>query len=105
MTVMGIAHLLQALVSNPGILFLLIALYAKESLGLSATETTLLGGLSILPWTLKPLWGLICDSFLLFELRFRADFVICYGVVAIAPQSSASLIHDLRNLRTLNCGF
>ena len=83
LTVMVVAYLMQALVSNPGLPSLPIALYLKETLKLSATDTTLVGVVAMLPWTIKPVWGLICDSFTLFGSQFRSYFALCYGLAAI----------------------
>jgi predicted MFS family arabinose efflux permease len=82
--VMVVAYLMQALVSNPGLPSLPIALYLKETLNLSATNTTLVGVIAMLPWTIKPVWGLVCDSFTLFGSQFRSYFALCYGLAAIA---------------------
>lgn len=82
--VMGTAYLLQALVINPGMIALPLTLYLKETLNLSATAVTLMGVLAFLPWTIKPIWGLICDSFTVFGSQFWAYFAACYGVAAIA---------------------
>jgi predicted MFS family arabinose efflux permease len=80
---MVVAYLMQALVSNPGLPSLPISLYLKETLNLSATDTTLIGIVAMLPWTIKPVWGLVCDSFTLFGSQFRSYFVLCYGLAAI----------------------
>jgi len=49
----------------------------KDELGLGPAQASALGGLLILPWTLKPLYGFLSDGFPLFGSKRRSYLVLC----------------------------
>ncbi|HAJ58577.1 MAG TPA: hypothetical protein DCP31_04360 [Cyanobacteria bacterium UBA8543] len=77
---MVLSYVIQTYVGNPGIVDLPLTLYLKETLGLSATELEQFKGIAFLPWYIKPLWGIIADSFPLFGYSIKSYFLICYSL-------------------------
>ncbi len=53
--------------------------YYKEDLHLSIEQVSILGSLSIIPWSIKPLYGFLSDRFPLFGLR-RKPYLFLSGV-------------------------
>ncbi|GMI32124.1 hypothetical protein TeGR_g5299, partial [Tetraparma gracilis] len=66
----------------------------KDSLHLEPSQTAALSGLFILPWTVKPLYGLLSDALPLFGSR-RKSYLILAGLVA----SLCNLLLSLPSLR------
>jgi MFS family permease len=77
---MVLSYLIQTYASNPGIADLPLSLYLKETLNLSAAELAQFQGIVFLPWYIKPLWGIIADSFPLFGYSIKSYFLICYSL-------------------------
>lgn len=84
-------YFIQTYASNPGIASLPLALYLKESLGLSAIEVAQFQGIAFIPWTLKLLWGIIADSFPIFGYQIKSYFVICYLLTLVIFLKLSSL--------------
>ena len=80
---MAMFYLIQTYASNPGIFSISLELYLKENLNFKAAELTAFLSLAAFPWFLKPIWGLIADSFTLFAYRLKSYFIVCYTVAAI----------------------
>lgn len=78
---MALFYLIQIYGANPGLFDIPLQLYLKETLGFSADQLAWFGTAVTLPWTIKPLWGMIADSYPLFGYSIRSYFVLCYGVV------------------------
>lgn len=77
---MVLSYLIQTYASNPGIADLPLSLYLKETLGLSAAALAQFQGIAFIPWTIKPLWGVIADSFTLFGYPIKSYFLISYSL-------------------------
>jgi len=75
---MALFYLIQVYGGNPGLFDVPLQLYLKETLGLSAGSLAWFGTILIIPWTIKPLWGIISDSFPLCGYQMRSYFIICY---------------------------
>lgn len=80
---MSLFYLIQIYGGNPGIYDLAFGLYLKETLGFSAEKIAYIGTVILLPWTIKPLWGIIADSFPLFGSQLRSYFFLCYAFAAM----------------------
>lgn len=77
---MALSYLIQTFAGNPGIADLSLMLYLKETLGLSAGEWAQFQGIVFLPWSIKPVWGVIADSFPLFGYSTRSYSLLCYSL-------------------------
>jgi predicted MFS family arabinose efflux permease len=75
---MALSYFIQTYTSNPGIADLPLTLYLKETLGLSAREWAQFQGIVFMPWMIKPLWGMIADSFPLFGYSIKSYLLFCY---------------------------
>ncbi|MBI2122109.1 MAG: MFS transporter [Candidatus Sungbacteria bacterium] len=96
---MSLFYLIQVYGGNPGIYDLSFGLYLKETLGFSAEKIAHIGTIILLPWNIKPLWGIMADSFPLFGSQLRNYFFLCYAlaavtlfVLSIVDSSSVSII-------------
>lgn len=76
---MVLSYLIQTYASNPGIADLPLVLYLKETLGLSAGALAKFQAIGFIPWTIKPLWGIIADSFPLFGYSTKSYLLVCYS--------------------------
>lgn len=77
---MALSYLIQTYASNPGIADLPSSLYLKETIGLSAAELAQFQGIAYLPWYIKPVWGIIADSFPVFGYSIKSYFLMCYSL-------------------------
>lgn len=99
-TLMVLSYLIQTYANNPGIADLPLSLYLKETLNLSAGELASFQTIGFLPWTIKPLLGIIADSFPLFGYPIKSYFLICYalalftflGLSQIEPYTTSNLL-------------
>lgn len=66
-----------------GLVRLAISFFLKDDLGLSPAEVAALTGISALPWVIKPLFGLVSDSFPLLGYR-RRSYLVLSGVMGSA---------------------
>ncbi|NJN31289.1 MAG: folate/biopterin family MFS transporter [Synechococcales cyanobacterium RM1_1_8] len=78
---MALLYGVQACSSNPGLAMLPIAHFLKTDLGFSATEVAGFQAIAFLPWFLKPLFGLVIDSFSLWGFRSKSYLLVCYSWV------------------------
>lgn len=76
-------YLAQTYSANPGLCAIPITLYLKETLGLSASQLAGFQAIVFIPWVVKPIWGLVCDSTLLFGYRLKGYFLLCYGLTIV----------------------
>jgi len=67
-----------------GLAQLAVSFFLKDELGLSPSETAALLGIVMLPWTVKPLYGLVSDSVPLWGYRRRSYMVVSSLLGAIA---------------------
>ncbi|HEX3177668.1 MAG TPA: MFS transporter [Methylomirabilota bacterium] len=74
-----------------------LTLTLKERLGLSASQVGAFGTITLVPWVIKPLYGIVSDAFPLFGRRRKSYFVItcalataaCLGLAAATPTYGA----------------
>lgn len=76
MFLVGTYYFLQATGGNPGLHFQSLQKYLKEALKFSPTEMSVFMALIILPWTIKPLYGIISDFLPIFGSRRKNYFVL-----------------------------
>lgn len=55
--------------------------YYKEDLGLSIAQASVIGSFSIIPWSIKPLYGMLSDRVPVFGLR-RKPYLFASGILA-----------------------
>ncbi len=80
--IFGLIYFLSpnGLASLPG---LTVSFLLKDTLGMSATQAAYFGALAILAWAVKPLWGVISDTFPIFGSR-RKSYLILSSLLAMA---------------------
>ena len=78
--IMVVFYLIQTYGCNPGIFGLPLTLYLKESLKLSPAQLASFSSLLFIPWIIRPIYGLIGDTVLLFGYQCKSYFFICYAV-------------------------
>lgn len=54
----------------------------REIWGLSVFQIALIGMITTIPWTIKPLWGIIVDSFPLFRKKAKYWLILNYSIIA-----------------------
>ena len=54
----------------------------RESWGLSVSMIALIGMITTIPWTIKPIWGVIVDSFPFFKKKTKYWLVLNYSIIA-----------------------
>jgi MFS family permease len=64
-----------------------LTLTLKETLGLSASQVATFASITLLPWIIKPVYGLISDSFPLFGRRRKSYFLLMSALAAGAAVS------------------
>ena len=85
----ALVYFVQAALSLTGIAE---TLYMSKTVGLSVAQITTLGGLVILPWTVKPLYGFLSDLLPLWKMRRKPYAILGSGMailgwwwIALAP--------------------
>jgi folate/biopterin transporter len=76
-----------------------VSYYYKDTLKLTPTQTSALGSMMTLPWTLKPLYGFMSDNFPIFGYR-RKSYVllagtcvtICYILLAVGHHTTFTFV-------------
>ncbi|MDX2256551.1 MAG: folate/biopterin family MFS transporter [Pseudanabaenaceae cyanobacterium bins.39] len=66
---------------------LAVSFFLKDDLGLNPAEVASLVGITMLPWTIKPLYGLVSDGFPIFGYR-RRPYLLLSSVLGILAWSS-----------------
>ena len=61
-----------------------LTLTLKETLGLSATQVGTFASITLLPWVIKPVYGLLSDSVPLFGRRRKSYFILTSLLAAMA---------------------
>lgn len=69
---------------------LAVSFFLKDDLGLSPAEVASMVGITMLPWTVKPLYGLISDGFPVFGYR-RRPYLLLSSVLGIFAWVSMAL--------------
>ncbi|HEY7163202.1 MAG TPA: MFS transporter [Candidatus Binatia bacterium] len=59
-----------------------ITFFLKDTLGLSAAQTATFFAITVIPWLIKPVYGLISDFVPLFGLRRKSYFILTSGIAA-----------------------
>jgi MFS family permease len=59
-----------------------ITFFLKDTLGLSAAQTATFFSITVIPWLIKPLYGLISDFVPLFGRRRKSYFLLTSGIAA-----------------------
>ncbi len=77
-----------------GLAHLAISFFLKDELGLSPAQTASLVGIAMLPWTVKPLYGLISDALPLWGYRRRPYLILSSVLGAGAWWSLAYWVHS-----------
>ncbi len=62
---------------------LAVSFFLKDDLGLSPAEVASMVGITMIPWTIKPLYGLVSDGFPIFGYR-RRPYLLISSVLGIA---------------------
>ena len=99
MFLVGAFYFLQGMGGNPGIYIQSLQKFLKESWGFSPTQSAAFLALLVIPWMIKPLYGLISDFFPIFHLRRKSYFIV---VGSVAATSLASLYWLDLSPRTLS---
>ncbi|HIK45666.1 MAG TPA: folate/biopterin family MFS transporter [Leptolyngbyaceae cyanobacterium M65_K2018_010] len=66
-----------------GLARLAVSFFLKDDLGLSPAEVAALTGIATLPWTIKPLFGLVSDGLPIFGYR-RRPYLVLSGLLGAA---------------------
>jgi folate/biopterin transporter len=69
---------------------LAVSFFLKDDLGLSPAEVASMVGITMLPWTVKPLYGLISDGFPVFGYR-RRPYLLLSSILGIFAWVSMGL--------------
>lgn len=73
---------------------LAVSFFLKDELGLSPAQVSLLMGIAVLPWTIKPLFGFISDGLPIFGYR-RRPYIVISGLIGVAGWVSlATVVHS-----------
>jgi MFS family permease len=76
--------------------------FLRETLGIGVPQIMMIGALANLPWLIKPVWGILSDSFSLFGYR-RKSYIVLFAilgtlsflVVGLSPFISLSVLIGL----------
>ena len=90
----------------------MVTYYCKIDLGLSAAENSLVASILFLPWSFKPIWGFMSDSFNFFGYRFKGHFMIMSLVTCtiasslmVFPKPSIEVLVMTLTLHSLACSY
>src|SRR5215510_5384659 len=61
-----------------------LVLTLKETIGLSPSQVGTFGTIILVPWVIKPIYGLLSDGFPLFGLRRKSYFVLTCALATLA---------------------
>lgn len=96
---MWVYYFLQGAGGNPGFHIQSLQKYLKEVLNFTPTEMAAFMSMLILPWTIKPLYGIISDFFPIFKLRRKSYFVLmsllaasAYAAIYFLPVTQSTLL-------------
>ncbi len=103
MFMMAVYYFLQAVGGNPGMHDQVLRKFLKEILHFTPTETSAFFAALIIPWTIKPLYGIISDFFPIFGLRRKSYFILA-GILGAAAYLTLSWL-GFSNQTMLICLF
>ena len=69
---------------------LAVSFFLKDDLGLTPVEVASMVGITMLPWTIKPLYGLVSDGFPVFGYR-RRPYLLLSSVLGVFAWGSMAL--------------
>ena len=76
-----------------GLSRLAVSFFLKDDLGLTPTEVAALTGISMAPWTIKPLFGFISDGFPILGYRRRPYLILSGLVGALSWLAMATVVN------------
>ena len=89
-----------------------IPFYSKNDLQLSAVEVGKIVSITTIPWSIKPIWGFVIDSFSFFGYRFKSDALIMGALSFLAgaafiinPQPSKNMLTLIIFFQTLTASY
>ncbi|MDP3999717.1 MAG: MFS transporter [bacterium] len=92
-------YFLQGAGGNPGFHIQSLQKYLKEVLNFTPTEMAAFMSMLILPWTIKPLYGIISDFLPIFKLRRKSYFILmsllaaaAYSTIYFLPLTQSTLL-------------
>ena len=65
--------------------------YYKQDLRLSIAQVQILGSIAIIPWSIKPIYGIISDTFPIWKLK-RKPYLFLSGLLGCAGYSALSTV-------------
>src|SRR4029078_11797458 len=80
----GLVYFAQGIAQHGGLVGQPLQNFFKEELGFNAAQTTEYLAILVLPWTIKPLYGLVTDFIPLLGLRRKMWLLLTNGVAASA---------------------
>ncbi len=92
MFLMAVYYFLQGMGGNPGLYTQALQKFLKEILGYGPTQAAAFGAILIIPWSIKPLYGMISDFFPIFGLRRKSYFILT-GLLSAAAYFSLSFLY------------
>ncbi|MFQ3614294.1 MAG: folate/biopterin family MFS transporter, partial [Cyanobacteriota bacterium] len=83
-----------------GLARLATSFYLKDSLGLSPAQVAALTGIAVIPWTLKPLYGLLSDTLPIVGYR-RKPYLVLSGLLGCGAWLGMALWAPTAGLATM----
>src|SRR2546428_10545630 len=74
-----------------------LTLTLKERLGMSPSQVGKFGTIILLPWVIKPLYGMISDSFPLFGTRRKSYFLLTSALATLARSEERRVGKECRS--------
>lgn len=102
MFMMAVYYFLQAMGGNPGLHSQILQKYLKEVLKMSPTEMSLFMSALVIPWMIKPLYGMLSDFFPILGYRRKTYFILS-GIIGAGAYFTLSQIGINQN--TLKIGL
>lgn len=84
MFLVGAYYFLQGMGGNPGVYIQSLQKFLKETWDLSPTQSAAFLALPVVPWMIKPLYGIVSDCFPIFGLRRKSYFILVGSVAMIS---------------------
>ena len=90
----------------------MVTYYCKVDLGLSAADNSKVASILWLPWSFKPIWGFMSDSFNFFGYRFKSHCMIMSlitcsvaSVLIFIPRPSIQILTITLAFHSLCCSY
>ncbi len=87
-----------------GLAHLSVSFFLKDQLGLSPAQVASLVGIAMIPWTIKPLYGLISDAFPIFGYR-RRPYLVLSSLLGVLAWACMATIVDTPKLAMIMIGI